>query len=103
MVSSIYGSLPIARDTGGLHDTVTHLNVENNTGNGFLFTHYDGAGLRWGIDEAMRFHHLPAEVRHQQITRIMRESKARFNHEKTAEAYFDIYEKMLHRPIVREF
>ncbi len=103
MVSSIYGSLPIARDTGGLHDTVTPLDTANNKGNGFIFESYDGAGLRWAIDEAMQFFKQPADLKETQITRIMQESKARFNHKTTAEAYFEIYEKMLNRPIVREF
>ena len=103
MVSSIYGSLPIARDTGGLHDTVDHLDIANNRGNGFRFADYDGGGLRWGIDEAMRFYRQPAEIKEAQITRIMKESRNRFNHRTTAEAYFEIYEKMLNRPIVRDF
>ena len=103
MVSSIYGSLPIARDTGGLHDTVTHLDIDSSSGNGFIFRDYDSNGLRWGIDEAMRFFSQPAEIREAQITRIMNESKSRFNHQTTANAYFEIYKKMLNRPIVREF
>lgn len=103
MVSSIYGSLPIARDTGGLHDTVTHLDVAKSTGNGFLFQTYDAGGLRWAIDQAMAFFRQSDAVKAEQIERIMRESKGRFNHEVTAQAYFDIYETMLDRPIVKEF
>jgi starch synthase len=103
MVSSIYGSLPIARDTGGLHDTVENVDIANNSGNGFLFEHYDGNGLRWAIDQAMIFYKQPARVREQQITRIMGESLNKFNHQVTAESYFDIYEKMLNRPIVRDY
>ncbi|MBT3194367.1 MAG: glycosyltransferase [Verrucomicrobia bacterium] len=103
MVSSIYGSLPIARNTGGLHDTVTHLDVSNDTGNGFLFDTYDAGGLRWAVDEAMEFFRQPDSVKADQIERIMRESKNRFNHQVTAQSYFDIYETMLNRPIVKDF
>ncbi len=103
MVSSIYGSLPIARNTGGLHDTVTHLDMANSTGNGFIFDTYDSIGLRWAIEEAMTFFKLPPDVKAMQIERIMRESRNRFNHKVTAQSYFDIYEQMLNRPIVREF
>ena len=103
MVSSLYGSLPIARDTGGLHDTVTHMDVANDSGNGLVFESYDGGGLNWAIDEAMEFYKQPADVKATQIARVMRESKDRFNHTVTARAYFDIYERMLNRPIVREF
>ncbi len=103
MIGAIYGSLPIVHDTGGLHDTVAHLNLPDNTGNGFVFETHDPGGLRWAIDEAMRFYALPAETRAAQLTRIMRESAATFNHAVTAQRYFDIYEEMLHRPLVREF
>jgi len=100
MTSSIYGSLPIAHDTGGLHDTITNLNVAENTGNGFLFETYDADSLAWAIDQAMDFYRLDVHTRGTQVGRIMKESKARFNHEVTAQSYIDIYQKMLHRPLV---
>jgi len=103
MVSSIYGSLPVARDTGGLHDTVTHLDVARNAGNGFVFETYDSNGLLWGIDQAMAFYRQPAAVKQTQITRIMAESINRFSHAETAKQYFHIYERMLARPLVKEF
>ncbi|MCF7847416.1 MAG: glycogen/starch synthase [Kiritimatiellales bacterium] len=100
MVSSIYGSLPIAHDTGGLHDTIENVNPQTSTGNGFLFETYDSAGLAWAIDKAMEFHHLDPSIKDAQISRIMAESKARFNHKVTAQSYIDIYEQMLQRPLV---
>ena len=103
MISSLYGSLPIARDTGGLHDTVSSLDVGNSTGNGFLFETYDSGGLRWAIDRAMDFHRLDPSVKSREISRVMTESAARFTHGVTARHYFDIYEQMLSRPLVREF
>ncbi len=102
MTSVIYGSLPIVRDTGGLHDSVFQMDVENNTGNGFLFETYDAGGLEWAIDKAMEFYRLDVHTRGTQIGRVMTESKARFNHKVTAQAYIDIYEKMLQRPLVDE-
>ena len=42
MIAPLYGSLPIVHDTGGIHDTIRDLDVENNSGNGFLFVSYDG-------------------------------------------------------------
>ncbi len=103
MISSIYGSLPIARDTGGLHDTVTHLDVANNKGNGFVFETYDSNGLAWAIDQAMAFYRLPQNVKEKQIERIMKQSTHNFSHHVTAKHYFNIYEKMLERPLVKEF
>ncbi len=102
MTSSIYGSLPIAHDTGGLHDTVSNVDIEGNEGNGFLFKTYDSAGLAWAIDHAMDFYRLDEHTRGTQIGRIMEESKKRFNHQTTAQAYIDIYQKMLNRPLVDE-
>lgn len=103
MVGQLYGSLPVVHDTGGLHDTVEHLNLENSTGNGFTFNVYDSRGLEWAMDQAMAFYQRPAEVREAQISRIMQEGRERFTHEVCAQAYIDIYEKMLHRPLVRSF
>lgn len=101
MVSPIYGTLPIVHNTGGLRDTIVPLDLETSTGNGFRFDVFDSAGLRWAIDQAIDFWNLPGGVRAAQISRIMTESKAHFNHAETARRYFDIYEKMLNRPFLR--
>ena len=100
MTGVLYGTLPIVHNTGGLHDTVEHLNSYASTGNGFVFDNYDSNALSWGMDEAMRFWELPVEKREQEITRIMREGNSRFTHEVCAQAYMDMYEKMLQRPLL---
>ena len=100
MISQYYGSLPVVRDTGGLHDTVEHFDFDAKTGNGFVFRDYDANGLRWAIDEAMRFYSLPEEVREQVVSGVMRDAKRRFNHDVTAQHYIDIYESMLERPLL---
>ena len=101
MIAPIYGSLPVVHDTGGLHDTISHLDVPRHTGNGFVFQYYDTAGLSWAIDEAMAFYRLPEAVRQSEVQRIMTESAACFNHPVTARQYIDLYEKMLQRPLIR--
>ena len=100
MIGSIYGVLPVVHDTGGIHDTVTHLDVSKNTGNGFLFQTFDSGGLFWAIDQAMQFYMTSPGIKKRQISRIMTESAATFNHRVTAQQYIDIYEKMLRRPLV---
>ena len=100
MIGCRYGSLPIVNNTGGLHDTVAHLNVEQCTGNGFVFETYDPGGLRCAIDQAMAFYRLPPKARESQVGRVMKESAEQFNHKVTAQQYFDLYEKMLARPLV---
>ena len=103
MVGQLYGSLPVVHDTGGLHDTVEHLDATKEKGNGFVFKIYDSRGLEWAMDKAMEFYKRPAEERERNIARIMREGLARFNHETCAKSYIGIYEKMLNRPLVRSF
>jgi starch synthase len=100
MVSARYGSLPIVHDTGGLHDTVSMLDVAQSSGNGFLFETYDSHALWWAIERAMDFYRLPAEIKAAQIGRIMRESAERFTHANTAREYINIYERMLERTLV---
>ena len=101
MIGPIYGSLPVAHDTGGIHDTVVHLDVEKNSGNGFLFETFDSGGLFWAIDQAMGFYNMPAKKRAVQVKRIMTQGEETFNHSVTAQRYMDLYEKMLERPLLR--
>jgi starch synthase len=100
MVAPIYGTLAVARATGGIYDTVRPLDADASTGNGFPFDDYDSGGLRWGIDRAMEFHALPAWVREREIQRVMIESKQEFSHDQVARHYMDRYEAMLARPLV---
>ena len=99
MIAPKYGALTLAHDTGGLHDTVEPLDLHNERGNGIRFETFNAGGLRWAVDEAMRFHWLPAEVREVHRQRIMREAHTRFNHKATAAEYIRRYEEMLGRPI----
>ena len=100
MIAPIYGALPVAHDTGGIHDTIVHLDAGRNTGNGFLFETYDTGGLHWAMTQAMDFFKLPAARKQRQVKRIMRHSAATFNHANTARQYIDLYEKMLERPLI---
>ena len=100
MIGPRYGTLPIVHDTGGLHDTVRHIDLAAHAGNGIVFKHYDENGLAWAIDEAMRFHRLPRPQAEREICRIMHESAHAFNHASTARQYFALYERMLERPLI---
>lgn len=102
MIAPIYGSLPVAHDTGGIHDTVESMDVENDRGNGFLFQVFDSNGLRWAIDQAMHFYNHSFQVKQAQIQRVMEQSSAAFTHAVTARRYIDLYERMLRRPLVIE-
>ena len=100
MIAPIYGALPVAHDTGGIHDTIVHLDPQADTGNGFLFKYFDSQGLFWAIDQAMAFHALPDAIKARNIERIMRQSVETFTHAVTAKQYIDLYEKMLQRPLI---
>jgi starch synthase/alpha-amylase len=100
MVGGIYGTLPIVHDTGGLHDTIHQLDPEANMGNGFLFNTHDATGFKWAIDRAMEFYLLDPAIKENQLNRIMIESVLEFNHSRCAEAYINLYEKMLKRPFI---
>ena len=54
------------------------------------------------MDQAMAFYRQPAEVRDRELTRIMTESLARFNHAACAKEYIKLYERMLDRPLVKK-
>lgn len=99
MICQLYGALPVAHDTGGLHDTIVHLIGEGDSGSGFLFETYDAGGLMWAINQAMNFYALPEEKRQSHIRRIMHQARQTFNHDVNAREYIRLYEKMLARPL----
>ena len=100
MVAPLYGTLAIARNTGGLHDTVIPIDAATQTGNGILFNDYDSGAVMWAVGQAVAFHRLPDDLRNANVQRIMLESHERFNHDVCARAYIDMYERMLARPLV---
>ena len=100
MQAPIYGSLAVAHNTGGLHDTVEMLDWGASKGNGFVFDNYDSNGLMWAMDRAMDFFNQDPGIKEREIRRIMAESLARFNHQACAREYIKLYEKMLDRPLV---
>ena len=66
-----YGSIPIVRDTGGLHDTVSHFDLPSGTGTGCVFRHADAGGLSWAIGQVLAWHQQPSawqQLRHNGMT-----------------------------------
>ena len=102
MIAPIYGTLPVAHATGGIRDTIAHIDVDQNKGNGFLFKTFDSNGLFWAIEQAMGFYNLPQNIKTKHIRRIMKESLSTFTYANTARQYIKLYEKMLQRPLVVE-
>jgi starch synthase len=100
MIGAIYGALPVAHNTGGIHDTIRHLDIEKGQGNGFLFETHDAGGLFRAISQAMFFYNQPKDLKRQHIERIMIQSAESFKHAVTASQYVGLYEKMLKRPLI---
>ncbi|RJQ80207.1 MAG: glycogen synthase [Desulfobacteraceae bacterium] len=102
MIGQIYGALPVAHETGGIHDTVTHLDPAGDlkNGSGFLFKYHDAKGLMWAVDQAMDFYALAGEVKERHIARVMRNAMKTFTHSVNARRYIDLYERMLERTLL---
>jgi len=95
MIGLRYGSLPIVHATGGLRDTVAPLDSVRQCGNGFAFEYYDAPGLRWAIDQAMRFQIRPDAEREANISRIMAEATQSFSPDSMVDQYLAIYRELL--------
>lgn len=95
MIGLRYGSLPIVHFTGGLRDTVRPLDCGTSSGNGFVFEDHDPTGLRWAIDEAMRFHVRPQAEKEYQICRIMAAARESFSPDLMISQYLSVYRKFL--------
>ena len=90
-----FGTLAVARLTGGLKDTVFELDVDAGRGNGFVFEAYAAEALEGAMERAAQFARLPAELRQQNIARVMRESFRRFNLANTARQYIELYQSLI--------
>lgn len=86
-----YGTLPIARATGGLKDTIIPFKAGSRKATGFLFENEDTQSLLGALDEA-----LEAYKRKTPWRQIMRNAmKADFSWTKTATSYLDLYRNLL--------
>ncbi len=91
MVGPKYGAFPVARNTGGIHDTVSDLDTNNGRGNGFLFNDYTPEGLWWAMSNAMDFFSLPMGAVDLNRRRIMKEAR-KHNPDNTVSKYFMMYD-----------
>ncbi len=85
MISMRYGTLPIARDTGGLHDTISQ-------DIGFLFPDATFESLLKGTDRALEvFKHQPQEWR----SRMNAGMKLDWSWKNGAREYLELYERLI--------
>ena len=85
MIAMAYGTLPIARATGGLVDTIEHDKT------GFLFEHAEPEGLLWATKVARGAYDAPEHWQY-----MMREAMAQdFAWQASAKRYADLYDSLL--------
>lgn len=93
MYSLRYGTVPIARKTGGLADTIVDYGENKKAGTGFLFEEYSGKELLAAVKRALRLY--PNKRSWNAL--IKRGMKQDFSWERAAAQYVSIYEKVLLR------
>lgn len=95
MMGPRFGTLAVARATGGLRDTVTQLDATHTSGNGFVFEPHRSEALAASMADAARFFAEPEAVRRRTLQRVMRESLERFTLAHTARGYIELYERLI--------
>lgn len=92
MYSSLYGTLPIVRATGGLDDTVENYNEATGSGTGFKFWEISGRALYYTIGWAVATWF----DRPQHIKQMQRQGMGRdFTWEASAQQYERVYESAI--------
>lgn len=84
-----YGALPIVNRTGGLNDTVTHIEEGSDEGNGFIFNEYNAHRMFQQIKRAKRIYD-EDQVRFKGF--VAQALKANFDWEQQSKEYYRVYE-----------
>ena len=71
MIAMRYGSVPIARETGGLRDTVLSYNKFTDEGNGFTFFNYNAHDMLHTVRRAVHYYNNNRDVWYRLIVRGM--------------------------------
>lgn len=90
MISSIYGCVPIVRETGGLKDSIKDFGCPEG-GNGYTFTHYNAHDLLYSIRRAVSDYQDRAGWK-KKMEIIM---KVDFSWNKPAKDYLSLYNKLV--------
>lgn len=87
MIAERYGTLPIARDTGGLHDTIDSYPEKGPQATGFLFRDFDEGGLRYACSKALEVYSSPQKLRKMRLNAM----KQDHGWKASAEKYLELY------------
>ncbi|MBA7548850.1 Glycogen synthase [subsurface metagenome] len=91
MYSLKYGTIPVVYNVGGLAETITEFNAEDNSGNGFVFEKYHVKDLVRAIKRAMKIYKKKDQWRELQLVAM----KQDFSWTQSAEKYLNIYNTIL--------
>ena len=87
LIALRYGSIPVARKTGGLADTILDYNPLASKGTGFLFSDYTPSALLDAVKRALCVY-TDSQKKHGMITEGM---KMDFSWKKSAQRYIELY------------
>ncbi|MBI4093296.1 MAG: glycogen synthase [Candidatus Kerfeldbacteria bacterium] len=91
MIAMRYGTIPLVRATGGLHDTVPDIDRAPPTGLGFSFNEYE-AGKFWeAVERSLNWFRRPSDWQ-QLIKRVMAQD---FSWSRSARSYLKLYEQTI--------
>lgn len=91
MIAMRYGSLPVARRTGGLADTV--VDASESAGNGVLFDEASPSALLEAVDRALELYGRPERY----LKARQRAMRADFSWERSAAAYLALYRRLIRK------
>jgi starch synthase len=94
LISYRYGTLPVARETGGLADTVVDITHDPKNGTGFLFQEYKGEALLDAIKRGLEFYR-DRKAWRGVMKRIM---KLDYSWKNSAKQYLQLYKEIKSLP-----
>lgn len=92
LISLRYGTIPIARATGGIADTIRNFDPQTEEGNGFIFKEYSSKELLKAIYRALDLYRYNPAAWNKLVMNALRED---FSWNRSAEKYIDIYQKAI--------
>lgn len=95
MISLRYGTLPIARETGGLRDTVLSYNEFTQEGNGFTFFNYNAHDLLHTLRRALSYYRNEPDIWHMLSLRGM---AGDYSWRHSATDYMAVYQRLMTPP-----
>lgn len=91
MIACKYGTVPVVRKTGGLADSIEPVNLDKQTGNGFVFENYNAHEMLFVLKQALFTYQDKANWKNL----INRTMNSDFSWKKSAKEYKAIYDKLI--------